>query len=542
LLLLVSSVVLGLLSLYPTATANKENLVLIDDSFNLTSKEYRRVGLGSFQTGENISLIINCTQGYQKIFSVVDPNATIYSTYTTSNISYSFITKANYYEAIFISNSTSPNQIHFLFSVNKQQIIYPFSILNAPAKTLFLLSSGVFILTLLKSAITQFPKYTSKKINRPTLSNKNMRTLSVLVLLSMVFWILIISVSANPLGTFENWYTDHARHSYVSTLFLKDGFAIFDKPLGQLASNDNSFYKFVTWPEMSHLYPLGSILVFFPFGAFLQSGVDQVLIFKLEIVFFVVVANICVYLFLKYFLNREMPLALKLVSTGILYYSLVAFAANGMFDSLAFFFSLIAILMFIVGRYDSFFLMLMLSVSLKYQAGIFLFPLIILGLIKLFWQNKFSDVLKNKAVIASAILASISLYTAYLSAPYFINTRAELSMNGINAFIAHPQISWLNQAFVVLLTLVVTVAFAVYMLRKNSLISMSGIFLLILVYTMPFFQNWYIPFLFLYALIPLPKKQLTITLIWLIFIIFMVAFGGVSLNFNNILETVKRFV
>ncbi len=89
-----------------------------------------------------------------------------------------------------------------------------------------------------------------------------------------MFWFFLLAVNSNPLATFENWYTDHARDSYVSSLFLKDGFSVFDEPLGKLASLDNSYYKFVTWPEMPHLYPLGSIFLFLPFGVLLQNGVD----------------------------------------------------------------------------------------------------------------------------------------------------------------------------------------------------------------------------------------------------------------------------
>ena len=86
-----------------------------------------------------------------------------------------------------------------------------------------------------------------------------------------------------PLATFENWYTDSARNTYSANLFTKVGFSVFDTPLGRLSSGDASFYKFVTWPEMPHLYPLGSVFLFLPFGWLLEQGVSQALVFKLEI-------------------------------------------------------------------------------------------------------------------------------------------------------------------------------------------------------------------------------------------------------------------
>ena len=104
-------------------------------------------------------------------------------------------------------------------------------------------------------------------------------------------------------------------------------------------------------------------------------------------------------------------------------------------------------------------------------------PLIIVGLIKLFQTNRLSSLLRNKAVIAGVIFGFASIFTAYLSAPYFLATGPQLIMNGINAFSSNTQISWAPQSFLVLLTLAVTLAYAVYMLNKNSLLSLSALFL-----------------------------------------------------------------
>jgi hypothetical protein len=530
-LLIVLSVVLGVLSLYPNGEVKVEETVLIDDSFKLTLNEYRRVGLGSFSTGENISIAAQCTEECQKNFSVVNPNATIYSINSASSFNYTFTAQVGYYEALFLSNSTTPNQVHFQVVSQKIQPNFPYSTLNAPSKILFLSGSALFILLTLKSAIAQLGKYEEKKFSLPKLNLRGNRVLLALVVLSTVFWLVLIALNANQFGTFADWYTDHPRHSYAATLFAKDGFAVFSTPLGQLASNDNSPFKFVTWPEMSHMYPIGSIALFLPFGTLLQNGVNQILIYKLEIGLFLIVANVCLYLFLKYFWKQDLDLLSKLVVVLIMYWGLVYFAANGMFDSVAFIFSLVATVAFLSGRYDVFFLLVAISFTFKYQAGIFLFPLIILAVIKLLQQNKLGNLAKNKYVLGGVALTAISGYTAYLSLPSFLTTRPELSMNGINAFLAHPEIPWATQAFFVLVTLAVTVAFSIYMFKRNSLISLSAIFLLIPVFAMPFFQNWYMPFLFVYTLIPQPKKDLAITVFYLAFIVFMVAFGGISFNF-----------
>jgi hypothetical protein len=365
---------------------------------------------------------------------------------------------------------------------------------------------------------------------------KGRRILLILILLSLALWFFLLAVNTNPFGSFENWYTDHARHSYSATLFTKVGFSIFDTPLGQLASNDNSYYKFVTWPQMAHIYPLGSLLLFLPFDFLLQSGVEQVFVFKLEIAVFLLFAHVSLYYFLARYWKQQMFPFLKLVGVYALYIPLIVYTANGMFDAIPLLFSLIAIDMYLTERYDYFLLFIALSVMLKYQAAIFLLPLIIIGVLKLFEKHKLSRIIRNKAVIAAGLLAVVCVFTAVASAPYLMETKPEFVMNGINAFSPHAQITWEMQSFAVLSTLAVTLLFAVYMIKRNPLISLSALFLLLPLFTMPFFQIWYLPFFFGYTLIPQKKRDMELTMIWLIFIMAVLGFGGISFNPINVLN------
>ncbi|MCL4430496.1 MAG: hypothetical protein M1167_07060, partial [Chloroflexi bacterium] len=433
-------------------------------------------------------------------------------------------------EAVFCSNASNADWVHFQVTVDKPQLLFPFSWLTAPAKIMFLISLGATIAIILT---TGFSKLTEKLETNPLSPDKNKifhNSLIALLLLSLVLWLVLVAVNSNPYATFENWYTDHLRHAYVSSLFLKDGLSVFSQPLGYCASQDHSHFMFITWPEMPHLYPLGSILLFLPFGALLQSGFDPVLVFKLEIALFLVFAHICLFFFLRSFLKKDMHLFLRMVGLYIIYVSLVIYAADGMFDSVAFVFSLFAVLMFLGERYDVFFLLIGVSVFLKYQAGIFLLPLIIVGLLRLVEKNTVGRLLRNGAVIGGAVLVAISGFTAYLSAPFLMQTRPELVMNGINAFSSNSQSPYLLQGFSVLLTLAVTLVYAAYMLNKNSLLSLSSLFLLLPTFTLPYFQNWYIPFMFVYILIPQRKKELTATMIWLIFMVFMLSFGALAFS------------
>jgi hypothetical protein len=538
--LLALSVVIAVVSLYPVATSDKETRVIIDDSFRLTPLEMRRHGLGSFQGGENISISIGNPANSPINFSIVTYNGTRYSNVSPADIEYSFTADADYYEAVFFTDSNTANELQFEVSVQKPKVVFPFSWLTTPAKVLFIFSLGSITLLLLKLALHESSVLRADEHKAQFLSQKSRRILLILILLSFALWFFLLVVNTNPFATFENWYTDHARHSYSSSLFTKVGFSIFDTPLGKLASNDSSYYKFVTWPQMPHLYPLGSIFLFLPFGFMLQSGIDQIFVFKMEIAVFLLFSHVSLYYFLERFWKQKMFLLLKLLGIYAIYVPLIVYSANGMFDAVPFLFSLIALNLYLDGRYDYFLLFMALSVTFKYQPAIFLFPLIIMGVLKLFEQYRFSSIIKNKAVISAAVLAVIAVFTAVLSAPFLMEPRPEFVMNGINAFSSHSQIPWAVQSFMVLLTLTVTLLFAIYLLNKNPLISLSAIFILLPSFTMPYFQLWYLPFFFGYALIPKQKREMEVTMIWLIFMMAMLSFGGVSFNPLHVLDGWKR--
>jgi hypothetical protein len=562
---LVLSVTMGVASIYSVGTDKNESKVLINDTFHLSPNEVRRQGIGNFhgnQTiGGNETLIAKVVSSdvFVKNFSIVTYSGTQYNVSTSKNITYAFVAGADYYEAIITSNQTHTGTVHFQVDITRPQLVYSLAWLSAPAKILFLFSLSAFILALLTEGIL---KKTSKsdqpKVSLPSMSKTDRRLLMTLLALSLAVWLVVLVINNNPFGTYENWYTDHVRHSYVSSLFLKYGLSVFDQPLDVLASHDSSAFMFVTWPEMPHLYPIGSILLFLPFGALLQSGVNAVLVYKLEIGSFLVFAHASLYFVLSIFwvqtslpsmtlknakknlkilnqndwkqkapLIREyFDLGLKLIGVYIIYTSLVTFAADGMFDAVAFFFSMLAVTMFLTDRYDKFLLLVGVSILFKYQSGIFMFPLIIVGIVKLLENSNLIGIIKNKAVILAVLFAAASGFTAYLSAPYLIATRPELVMNGVNAFSPHAQIQWPLQASAVLLTLGATIVYAVYMLNKNKLLSFSAVFLLLPTFTLPYFQNWYLPYMFVYALIPQKKNELEATIIWLIFMMIVLSFGG----------------
>ena len=537
--ILILTLVLSVLSMYPVATGKTQTSTIINSQFKLCPNEIYREGLGEFHGNEKLTLIVDSQNIFQKNFSLITYSGLRYFNSSTTNISHSFLAGADYYEAVFASNSSSANWINFQVIVQKPQNIYPLGWLAEIAKIMFtatIVATILIILKLYKSSLTKTipTNHVSQKLNK---TSRNW--LIAFLAISLVLWISLLAVNTNGLATFENWYTDHARHSYVSSLFIKDGLAIFQAPLGDLASQDSSRFMFVTWPEMPHLYPLGSMLIFLPFGALLQGGFNADLVYKFEIALFLVFAHICLYLFLKVFLKKDLQLSLKALGVYIAYVSLVIYAADGMYDSVAFLFALFAVGLFLAERYDGFFLLMGFSVFLKYQAGIFLLPLILVSFIKLYEKRGPKLLLRNKAVLGGAAFGLISFFTATLSLPILMHTRGEFIMNGINAFSPNAQVPWSLQAFSVVLTLAVTLVYAFYMLNKSSLLSLSSIFLLVPSFILPYFQNWYLPFILVYILFPQQKTELKATLAWLVFMIVMLSFGGTSFNPVQIIDNFR---
>ena len=578
---LVLSVTLGVASVYSVGTDKDESKVLINDVFHLSPNEVRRQGIGNFHGNETIGgneiikVALDGSDVFVKNFSIVTYGGTQFNVSTSNNITYSFNAGADYYEAILTANGTQSGTVHFQVDITRPQFEYSFSWLSAPAKVLFLVSLSAFMLALLTEGIlNKTAKTEEPKPSLSSMSRTDRRRLIALLGLSLAVWFVVLAINNNPLGTYENWYTDHVRHSYTASLFLNNGLSVFSQPLDVLASHDNSAFMFVTWPEMPHLYPIGSILLFLPFGALLQGGVNAVLVYKLEIALFLVFAHACLYFVLSIFwsqtslprmtlknakqnlqilnqrdwkqkapLIREyFDLGLKLVGVYIIYTSLVTFAADGMFDAVAFFFSMLAVAMFLTERYDKFLLLVGVSILFKYQSGIFMFPLIIVGIVKLLENSNLIGLIKNKTVILAVLFAGVSGFTAYLSAPYLMATRPELVMNGVNAFSPHAQIQWPLQATAVLLTLGATIVYAAYMLNKNKLLSLSAIFLLLPTFTLPYFQNWYLPYMFVYALIPRRKNELEATIIWLIFMMIVLSFGGSAFDPRILAEHFRTMI
>lgn len=534
-MLLLVSVILCLLSLYPLQNNINEKRMIIDDSFRLTSNEVLHYGLGAFRGGENISILIEKQTMTPVNFSVVTYGKVHFMQEVGKSLNYSFVASTDYYEAYFEAGPQTNDRVSFKVLVESLEESSPFAFLSLPAKLSFFFSWLLLCFMLVVCIHRSSPK---PLLNR--ILPKNNHVLILFTLLSLLFWCIILSINNHQLGTLENWYSDHARNPYSTMLFLKFGLRVFSSPLSQLSSLDFSPYKFVTWPEMPHLYPAGSFCIFFPFGFMLENGFSTIVIFKSEILLFVVVAHCCLYLFLKHFWELNSNFALKMLAIYIFYAVLVVYAANGMFDAFALLFSLVAALLFLREKPAASILFFTLSTTLKYQAGIFLFPIALLSLMQLLKTGKKS--FKDWKLAVSFGLLTVDIYTAFLSAPALFNARSQLIMNPINLFNMHSQISWCIQCVLVLLAFTVTMM-TVNMLEQNKALQFLLVFSLFPCFLMPYFQPWYLPFFFVYTLLSQNRRELNITLVWVIALSLILSLGGLSFNplqvFNNIIAALR---
>ena len=237
-LLLVLSIILAVVSLFPIDTGGNQSYVFINDTFRLSPNEIYRQGLGSFHGGENISLLVQCPTAFQKNFSIVFPvsnnlitySGLRYSNFTQSNITYSFTAGNAYYEAVFSSASPNAGTVHFQASVQEPKTLFPYSWLTEPSKILFLLSLGLAMLVMLKIVFSNSSKFKPNTFSMPSLSKKNRRILLILLLLSLAFWFFLLAVNSNPLATFENWYTIMLEALMFPVCFLKMVFQFLMNP------------------------------------------------------------------------------------------------------------------------------------------------------------------------------------------------------------------------------------------------------------------------------------------------------------------------
>jgi hypothetical protein len=254
--LLSISVGLGVISFFPVPNGESKSSIIINDRFNLTFQEIYRQGIGAFHGGENITILISQNSENLINFTLLTYGGPQYSEASRTDIAYVFVANQDYYEAVFCTNITEKTlPISLQVTVQKPDASFPFSGLSDFAKTLFIISLTIGTIYFVKSPRNLFD-FNSEESKPTRYTAKNLKLLKYSILLSLIFWLLLLIINTYQLATFENWYTDSARHPYTSVLFTKVGFSVFDTPLKALSSSDNSKCLIsILWAAYSYSFP-----------------------------------------------------------------------------------------------------------------------------------------------------------------------------------------------------------------------------------------------------------------------------------------------
>lgn len=81
--------------------------------------------------------------------------------------------------------------------------------------------------------------------------------------------LLVVLMLRPPQMALEG-YTDHMRHEYAAWAFLQRGLDVLTVPIADW--DTSAEHRHVTWPTVPHVYPVGSLLLFTPFGVAANTG------------------------------------------------------------------------------------------------------------------------------------------------------------------------------------------------------------------------------------------------------------------------------
>ena len=530
-------IITSLISSNEVPTGHSQIRKIISEQIKMSPNEERKYCLGIFNAGCNISGSIIEKTGRAVFYKVITYAGAVISNSSLKAANFTFRTNTDYYELVLVNNSTHKLSIDLNVKVEEMAVKRPYNSSAFFGKALTLISwvSALIILifVLLKAA-------ENFQIENDSPNNFNkLKTFRYFMIISLLFWFLIILFPSFSILGLERWYTDHLRHSYTSFLFTKYGFSVFNTPLGKLADVDDSHFKYVTWPEMPHLYPLGSILIFLPFGALLQLGFSSYYVFKAEIILFVIFGHLCVYLFGKRLLQkRSVHIVVKLIMLYSFYYLVILYSLNGMFDSLPLIFSVLAMINFIEERKEACLFLGFLGFFFKYQVGMFLLPLMLVSFILICKEKGATSIFRDMRLNVTFVLAVIIASTLFVSLPYIILLRKDLVMNSLYLFMTPVFLAETVHFAIILLMVFLTLFLAIYGLKRDLWLSVFVFYLILPCIILPYFQQWYFPYIFIPILLMKNKRSSTLYAIWILILIFAITMGSLRYDPVWLLEKV----
>ena len=303
-------------------------------------------------------------------------------------------------------------------------------------------------------------------------------TYGLLVLVSTIVGYFIFS---GDVQTLTGNYSDHLHHAYSAYAFMQIGYDVFTVPLGQWPVQARFAHE--TFPDVPHLYPFGSILLFLPFGLLSNFGIlPDTIVHLLMVSVFGSTGVISIWIYWKHY---QVDRAVRTISTLLVAFLSIYYGYHGFFDVVAFLIAIISLVHWERNIRNYAIILLVISLSLQYRIW-YLGPLFVYMLYKYASNNGIDRWLEG-----SVIFGTMSFLP-------FLGT--VLSLEGIESAQANPDIIPLGFEPITVIALLLTVIIS-YRVWKvdNEISAVTAMFCGIMVILLPQWRVWY-PLL----LMPLP--------------------------------------
>ena len=144
--------------------------------------------------------------------------------------------------------------------------------------------------------------------------------------------VLVVPLFDAPTYSLDSIYTDHRRHAYAAWAFLNIGPEVYTTAIEQWQFG--ALRPFISWAPIPHLYPLGSLLLFLPFGIVNNTGILPEPIVNMSMIMLLGIGSVgATWLLYRLVCESYRPVlsGLVMVLAAILY---VFWGLNGFFDSI----------------------------------------------------------------------------------------------------------------------------------------------------------------------------------------------------------------
>ena len=192
---------------------------------------------------------------------------------------------------------------------------------------------------------------------------------------------IVASVSTFAFGpphyTIESTYTDHVGKEYNAWAFTQVGFRVFAEPVDSWSDEVRAAHPHPLWETSPHPYPMGSILLFLPFGVLANLGWLSDLAVHWAMSTLLALASLwACFVFWQglAFYARS----LRMVVVGLVGIAYVHWGFNGFFDALIAGLAVLAITNAAEERHDRATLLFTFALSLQYRIW-YLIPIAVLS-------------------------------------------------------------------------------------------------------------------------------------------------------------------